>query len=70
MAFSTWNALKTQILDALADGSILTRQYQIGGRMHTFRSLDEVMEFLKYCDTMIAVVDNQGNREALVKFVR
>lgn len=54
MAFTTWSALKTSILDAIADGSILTQSYTIAGRTRTFRNLDEVMRFLSLCDRMIA----------------
>jgi hypothetical protein len=54
MAFTTWTALKTQILDDIAGGSILTRSYSIGSRSRFFQTIPEVIEFLKFCDYQIA----------------
>jgi len=53
MAFTTWTALKTQILDDIAAGSILTRSYSIGTRSRTFTSMAEVIDFIKFCDYQI-----------------
>jgi hypothetical protein len=53
MAFTTWQALKTSILDDIADGSILTKSYSIGTRTRVFQSMAEVIEFLKFCDDQI-----------------
>ncbi|HOS77024.1 MAG TPA: hypothetical protein PLL15_03210 [Syntrophales bacterium] len=53
MAFTTWTALKAQILDDIAAGSILTRSYSIGSRSRTFNTMTEVIEFLKFCDYQI-----------------
>ncbi len=53
MAFTTWTALKTKILDDIASGSVLTQSYDIGNRSRTFRSLKDVIEFLKFCDYQI-----------------
>lgn len=54
MAFTTWAALKTQILDDIAAGSVLSRSYSIGSRTRTFASMTEIIEFLKFCDYQIA----------------
>lgn len=68
MAFSTWTALKTTILDALDDGSVLTKSYSIGDKQHSFRDLTEVLAMLKYIDTKIAAEAGGGVVHA--KFVR
>ncbi len=54
MAFTTWSALKTSILDDIANGSILTKSYAIGDVNRTFRDLREVTEFLKFVDYQVA----------------
>jgi len=54
MAFTTWSALKTSILDDIASGSVLTQSYSIAGRSRYFRTMTEVVDFLKFCDTQIA----------------
>lgn len=68
MAFSTWTALKTSLLDAIADGSILTSSYAINGRSHSFRSLDEAMRFIQFCDQQIAA--ESGPLTSVAEFVR
>ena len=68
MAFVDWSTLKTQILDALADGNILTGEYEIEGRRHKFRSLEEVMKFLELVDTQIAA--GSGRKTAYAQFER
>lgn len=54
MAFTTWSALKTSILDDIANGSVLTKAYSVGDVTRTFRDLREVMEFLKFIDFQIS----------------
>jgi hypothetical protein len=69
MAFSTWSALKTSILNDIADGSILTQSYNIAnGRSRNFRSLREVTDFLQFCDMQIAA--EGGAQENYVEFTR
>jgi hypothetical protein len=67
MAFTTWAALKTAVLDGLANGSVLTSSYTINGRVISFRNLKEVTDFLKYIDQQIAAGNNTGR--TYVKFV-
>lgn len=67
MAFTTWSALKTAILDDIANGSVLTSSYTINGRSHNFRTLKEVMDFLKFIDQRIGT-DSGGGRN-YAKFV-
>lgn len=46
MAFTTFSALKTAILDAIADsvdGAPCTGEYAIGGRVMKYRSYDELL---------------------------
>ncbi len=54
MAFTTWTALKTAILNAIADGSVLTSSYTINGRTITFRALKEATDFIAFIDQQIA----------------
>lgn len=66
MAFTSWSALKTQILDAIADGDILTSEYSIGGRTQRFRSMDEVEKILNLCDRMLG--SENGGMTAYANF--
>jgi len=70
MAFTTWAALKTAILNDLADGSVLTQHYSIDGRSRSFHSLAEVREFLAFCDSKIMSSNAQYDRHTHVKFAR
>jgi hypothetical protein len=54
MAFTTWSALKTSILDDMASGSVLTKSYAVGDVNRTFRDLSEVITFLKFIDYQIS----------------
>lgn len=54
MAFTTWSALKTSILDDIASGSVLTKSYAVGDVNRTFRDLREVTEFLKFIDYQVS----------------
>lgn len=64
MAFTTWATLKTTILNALKDGSILTKSYTLNDRTMTFRDLGEVMDFLKFIDQQIASESGSGRTYA------
>jgi hypothetical protein len=64
MAFTTWSALKTAVLDGLANGSVLTSSYTINGRVINFRNLKEVTDFLKFIDQQIAAGNNSGRTYA------
>jgi len=54
LAFTSWTALKTAILDAVADGSILTKSYSIDGRTHVMRDASDIKALLQMCDEQIA----------------
>jgi hypothetical protein len=64
MAFTTWAALKTAVLDGLANGSVLTSSYTINGRVINFRNLKEVTDFLKFIDQQISAGANSGRTYA------
>lgn len=56
MAFSSWSALKTALQDQLADNpaKLLNQSYRApGGTQVTFRSLKEVMDFIRKIDEEI-----------------
>jgi hypothetical protein len=67
MAFTTWTALKTAILDGLASGAVLTSSYTINGRTITFRNFKEVTDYLGFIDRQIAAESKIGRTHA--KFV-
>jgi len=51
MAFTTWEALKTSILDAMADsilGSPCTGEYEINGRKMKYRSYEELQRLYEW----------------------
>jgi len=67
--FTTWAALKTQVLNEMANGSVLTKSYSLPtGNSRTFRDMSEVMEFLKLCD--IQTLAESGSRVNLVEYGR
>ena len=66
--FTTWSTLKTDILNDLSNGSVLTKSYSIGGRNHTFRDLREVMDFIKFIDEQINA-ENPNQTEARIEFI-
>lgn len=68
MAFTSWQDLRTSILDDLADGSILTKSYAVGSRSRTFRDLSEVAEFLKFIDLQLGA--SGGTKTAFAAFRR
>ena len=67
MAFTTWAALKTSILDDMADGSVLTKAYGVEGRTRTFQDLRQVMDFLKLID---ANIDAEAGKITYAQFDR
>lgn len=53
--FSTWAALKQQLLDDLVSRNIAVEEYVTpGGTKVRARTLGEIKNFIEYCDTMIA----------------
>ena len=67
MAFTTWSALKTSILDDIASGSVLTKSYSIANRTRTFRDMSEVVSFLKFCDEQILAEEMPARRGPVVR---
>lgn len=50
MAFTTWSALRTAILDALADhvaGEPMVGEYEIGDRRFKYNSAESLMDLYK-----------------------
>ena len=66
MAFTSWAALRTAILDDLASGKAMTKSYTIDGRTHLLRSIGEIREFIKLCNEMI--VEEQGGMTNYASF--
>lgn len=63
MAFTTWQNLKTKLLDALADsgGAVLMGQsMSMAGRSFTFRSIADIISAVKLCDEQIALENGEG----------
>lgn len=58
MAFTSFSALRTTILDDLASGKILTSGYSIGGRSISFRSIKEVTDYIGFLDMQIKAGDS------------
>jgi len=52
MAFTTWSALYTQMLDDMTSGSWRTASYSIGGRTRTYKTFAEFKEALEYVKGM------------------
>ncbi len=69
MAFTTWTALKAAILDAVADGSILTKSYSVEGRTHVMRDASDIKALLQMCDEQIAA-EGSGFTTNLATFER
>jgi hypothetical protein len=54
MAFTTWTALRTSMLDDLASGSWKTKSYSIGDMTRTFRDFEDFKAMLDYVETRAA----------------
>lgn len=57
MAFSSWSALKTAILDAIADhvaGKPCTGEYEIDGQRMRYRSFDELQRLYEFAHKQAA----------------
>lgn len=55
MAFTTWAALKTIMLDDLASGGWRTKSYMIGDMSRTFRDFSDFKAMLEYVETRAAL---------------
>jgi hypothetical protein len=70
--FSTWAALRTAILDALAtyvDGSPCTGSYSIGSRTMNYRSIKELKELYQMTFELEAI-ENAGDSSGMVSYAR
>ncbi|MBI9016882.1 MAG: hypothetical protein JEZ07_06430 [Phycisphaerae bacterium] len=67
MAFTTWAALKQQILDGISAGTVLTSSYSYSGQQREFRSMKEVTDFLVFIDYQIAS-ESGNNGPGIVEF--
>jgi hypothetical protein len=57
MAFTTWTALKTSILDAIANhvaGAPCTGEYEIEGQRMKYRSFDELERLYNFASKQAA----------------
>jgi hypothetical protein len=55
MAFTSWDAIISDLKDKLADfaaGNPLTQEYRIGTRTHVIRSADDIERLLMFCIKM------------------
>uniref|UniRef100_A0A6M3K1Y3 Uncharacterized protein n=1 Tax=viral metagenome TaxID=1070528 RepID=A0A6M3K1Y3_9ZZZZ len=55
-SFTTWTALRTAVLDAIADyvaGAPLTGEYTIMGRTMKYRSIEELQRLYEFADKMM-----------------
>lgn len=52
MAFTTWAALYSSMLDDLATGSWRGKSFQVGDRTMTYRSFQEFRDALEYVKMM------------------
>jgi len=55
-AFTTWTALRTAVLDAIANyvaGAPVTGEYTIMGRTMKYRSVEELERLYKFADRMM-----------------
>ncbi len=71
-AFTTWAALRTAILDAIADsvaGAPMTGEYWKGNRRLRYRSYDELVSL--YDKTFdLETLENSGNPSTMVSYGR
>jgi len=76
MAFTTWAALKSKLLDDLESGAWKYKSYSIGGRTTTYSSFSEFKELLDFVEKKAAeeagtfsarVYAKQGGRASTVE---
>jgi len=61
MAFTSWSALKTQMLDDFASGDwSMLKSYSIGTRQVTYRSFVEFKQQLEFVEAMAARESGQS----------
>lgn len=54
MAFTTWAALKSELLDDLASGRWKVKSYQIGDISRSFVTVDELLRMISYVENKAA----------------
>ena len=72
MAFTTWDALRTAIKDAIANhvaGTPCTGSYSIGNRSISYRSFEELVGLLEKTYTLQSL-ESSGDRSQMVSFGR
>ncbi len=71
MAFTTWEALKTAILDAMANsvaGAPCTGEYEIDGRRMKYRSYKELQDLYEFACIRASI--ESGARRSFGRFRR
>jgi len=60
VAFTTWSAYRTALLDAMASGTYLHTSYTTpAGTSVSFRTLKELEKHLEFVDRMIAIDEGE-----------
>ena len=60
MAFTTWTALETEILNDMADQNWTTKSYAVAGRSRTIRDVSELEDLLNYVRRMKIIAGEGG----------
>jgi len=67
--FTTWSALKTQLLNDLASRNFAVEEYVTpAGVKVKARSLAEIKNFIEFCDVMIAAEAGESGTVAYAQF--
>lgn len=72
MAFTSWAAIRSDAQDAIADyigGSPCTKEYEINGKHHVYRSIEELKELIKLTYEMEAL-ETAGSTSSRVSYGR
>ena len=72
MAFTTWDALRTAIKDAIADhvaGTPCTGEYSMGSRRLKYRTFDELMGLIEKTYQLEAL-ESAGDSSKMVSYGR
>ena len=67
MAFTTWNALRTEILDAIAEhiaGKPFVKEFTVGEKTMRFTSLKELEKFYARTFVLERIADNATESKA------
>ena len=67
--FSSWSALKTQLLNELVSTNLPTQEYILpSGQRRTMRSISEIKKLISLCDVMIQATAGPTGRTVLATF--